>query len=201
MNITVQLQREHVFLDQIRRKFVLLKGASLTGDLRLFTSTWPFGVFHHEHASSLGVEFAFPYEGKRWLYRGYIDCRHLWPAPGAPVKTSTDSDTAEVGPLIGMRDDREDYHYILPDGEERCFRLKYVGFECWVSYREQDLKVRLKHFLPGDGDVMVSYSLPVEDVLFLKERELSYDVEGFLEDVPDLRPFVRIEACATNQMA
>jgi len=196
MNITVHLQREHSFQNQIRRSFTLRKGQSLTGDLRLFASTWPFGVFHHEKATSLGVEFAFPYEGKPWLYRGMIRCGSLWPAPGSQVRMPSESDHYTVGPLVGMRDDREDYYYVLPDGSERAFRLKYIGYECWVSSQEAVLDIKLRHFLPGDDYVVVCHSMPVEDVLFHKELKLEYDAEGFLEDAYDLRPFVRVEECA-----
>ena len=196
MNITLQLEREHSFQDQIRRNFVLKKGASLTGDLRLFASTWPFGVFHHDVYGRLGVEFTFPYERKFWLYRGFIDSRSLWPAAGSRVRISTEFDPFPAGPLVGMRDDREDYYYILPNDSERRFRLKYVGFECWVSCQGAVLDMKLKHFLPGNGDVVVYYSLPIENVLFHKELKLSYDAEGFLEDIPDSHPFVRVEECA-----
>jgi hypothetical protein len=196
MNITLQLEREHSFQNQIRRNFVLRKGSSLTGDLRLFASTWPFGVFHHEVQGRLGVEFTFSYESKFWLYRGFIGSRSLWPAAGSRVRTSTEPDLFVAGPLVGMRDDREDYYYILPDGSERRFRLKYVGFECWVSCQEAVLNIKLRHFLPGDDHVVICYSLPIEDVLFRKEDKLSYDAEGFLEDIPDSHPFVRVEECA-----
>ncbi len=196
MHITVHLQREHLFQNQIRRDFALRSGTSLAGDLRLFASTWPFGLFHHDNAGSLGVEFEFPYEDKLWLYRGFIDCRSLWPEPGSQVILSTESDCFPVGPLVGMRDDRDDYHYILPDGLERLFRLKYIGFECWVSCQDEVLSIKLRHYLPGESYVVVFYSVPVEDVLFRKERRLSYNAEGFLEDEYGSRPFVYVEECS-----
>ena len=58
------------------------------------------------------------------------------------------------------------------------------------------MKIKLRHFLPGDDHAVVCHSLPVEDVLFQKERKLSYDAEGFLEDAYDSRSFVRVEECA-----
>ena len=196
MNITIQLQREHSFRNQVRRNFVLRKGTSLAGDLRLFASTWPFGVFHHDVEGRLGVEFTFTYEDKLWLYRGFIRARSLWPAAGSRVLPSTELDHFAIGPLVGMRDDREDFQYILPDGSERRFRLKYVGFECWVACDEAGLHIKLRHFLPGDGHVVICYSKPIESALFRKEDKLAYDAEGFLEDVPDSHPFVRVEECA-----
>jgi hypothetical protein len=196
MHVTIHLRREHLFQNQIRRNFSFRSGAPLAGDLRLFPSTWPFGVCHHEDAGSLGVEFTFSYEDKLWLYRGFIDCRRLWPAPGSTVRLPSEADHFPVGPLLGMRDGREDYHYILPDGSERSFRLKYIGFECWVTCQDDVLLVKLRHFVPGDDYVLICHSLPVEDVLFQKERKLSYDTEGFLEDAYDSRPFVRVEECS-----
>ena len=196
MNITIQLEREHSFQNQIRRNFILRKGTSLTGDLRLFASTWPFGICDHEHAGKLGVEFTFSDGGKKWMYCGLIDCRLLWPAPGASIIPSTEADSIGVGPLLGMRDDREDFYYLLPDGTERWIRLKYVGFECWVSCVGEVLKINLRHFSPDDYYVVISYSMPVEDVLFHKQAKLSYDAEGFLEDMPHVHPFVRVDECA-----
>jgi len=196
VNITLQLEREHSFQNQIRRNFVLRKGASLTGDLRLFASTWPFGVLAHDVEGRLGVEFSFSYESKLWLYRGFIGAQRLWPTSGSRVLTSTELHYP-IGPLVGLRDDRAEYHYLLPDGSERRFALKYVGFECWVdSCQEPVLHLKLKHFLPGADHVVICYSLSIEDVLFRKEDKLSYDAEGFLEDIPGVHPFVRIEECA-----
>jgi hypothetical protein len=196
MIVTLHLEKEHLFLNQVRRIFVFPKGSRLTGDLRLFASSWPFGVIEHEYPGRLGVEFTFSDDGKHWLYRGYIDSRQLWPASGSCVEPSPGSEPFAVGPLGGMRDDREDYHYLLPDGSERRFRLKYVGFQCWISIRETTLNLKLRHFLPGDDYVVIRYSIPTEDILFRPEDRLSYDAEGFLEDAGESRPFVRVEACA-----
>ena len=95
--------------------------------------------------------------------------------------------------MAGMRDDRDDYSYVLPDGSERSFRLKYVGFECWASFREGGVTIKLKHFLPGDSDVVVCYPIPVENLLFRTERRLTFDADGFLEDAWDPGAYVRME--------
>ena len=196
MHITLQLARDHTFQNQNRRPFTFQKGATLSGHIRLFSTTWPRGVYHHEDAGSLGVEFIFPCENASWLYRGAIDCRNLWPEPGAIVQHPIDTDHFPIGPILGMRDDREDYHYILPDGSKRLFRLKYVGFECWVALQKPNLKIKIHHFLPGDDHATITHLIPIETLLFLKKLKLSYDAEGFLDDAWQPHPFVHIEQCA-----
>jgi hypothetical protein len=201
MHITLQLARDHTFQNQNRRAFTFQKGATLSGHIRLFATTWPRGVYHHEDAGKLGVEFIFPYENASWLYRGAIDCRELWPAPGATVQLPIETDQFPVGPILGMRDDREHYNYFLPDNSERSFPLKYVGFETWVALQQPNLKIKIQHFLPGDYDdshVTITHHIPIETILFLKKLKLSYDAEGFLDDAWQPHPFVHIEQCSTN---
>ncbi len=194
-NVTLNLDREYSFQNQLRKSFHFSRGSTLTGDLRLFASTWPFGVTEQEWPGKLGIEYGFSNEGKRWVYRGVLDSRRLWPESGGRIRTTTESDDFAIGPLGGMRDDREDYCYFLSGGTERRFRLKYVGFQCWISARPPLLDIKLMHFLPGDGCEsypVVFYRIPIERVLFLKELKLCYDAEGFLEDASE-SPYVRID--------
>src|SRR6266540_6045779 len=106
MKVTLSLETEHSFQNQLRKSFLLRRGVCVTGDLRLFASTWPFGVIEHEFPGKLGVEFTFSSDDQMWVYRACIDSRCLWPAAGSRVSTSTELDRFAIGPLGGMRDDR-----------------------------------------------------------------------------------------------
>ena len=195
MKTCITLTHDHVFLDQLRREHRLQAGLQLTGDLTLAASVWPFGVMENGLPTHLFVQFRYHSGSKPVAYKAVIDSRKLWPRPGSTVWIPDPTFRPTVGPIGGMRDDRDNFTYFLPDRTERRFDLKYVDFAAWIMVRQDQLDVKLRHFCPGtppDDHPILGHSMPIEAILFRPELKLSYDRDGFPEDC-NFAPYVRID--------
>ena len=192
--INIRFDQDMRFANQAGESFNFPAGSELPGSLSMVPTLGPHGVREYEHPHMVDVSFEFRYNQNLRRYRGLLSQFDLWFASGARVERNNANFAADLGPIDGMMDDREDCSYILPDGRVHTFRLKYCGCTFDIMLQDDGFLIRCRyHDLTAGTNLIIYYPKKFTDFIFLPAPKLCF-AGGVLDEVyPHGEQFVSIE--------
>lgn len=167
-------------------KFSLETGQQVSGKLSFNPSDGPLGESAYEYPEFLECTFDFQLNGCDYTNTSVLTKWHLWAPDGTTVRKSNGSFQSECGTLASVIDDRRDWYYILPNGEEHHNRLKYTSCYFEIMVQRTSLLVKCRYYDQNSDIcdfVTILYERDLDELLLLRDHKYDYDAEGNIEDV------------------